>query len=180
MLFYLRTALLAGGADRTAGLGRTFEYPETCKAQVRSKWYGGFSHTWCIKTHSSWTQHQGGHAATGGKKKNSLGRNNLHLEREFCKLWQCCHSFACELAERCKQLGNARKGAQGLHSNKNCHHYKGIKIINSTRPNIKPKGIPKLASPEEQTLFPKPFFFLVGWGGGWWVCISYLLHLFLY
>lgn len=89
----------------------------------------------------------------GGK---SLGRNILHLEREFCKLWQCCHSCACELAGCYKRLGNARKGAQSL-------HYKGIKIINSIRPNIKPKGIPRLASPEKQTLFPNQEVFF--WGG---------------
>lgn len=92
----------------------------------------------------------------------SPGRNILHLKSEFCKLWQHCHSCPCELLEPCKWLGNTHEGAQSLHSNKNCHHYKDIRIINSTRSNINPKGIPKLASSEEQTLLNKQEFF---WGG---------------
>lgn len=143
---------LAGGADHTGGLGSAFEYPRMQKAQARCKL------DWCgcggLLTHAAreslfvlnstlrWS------CCHYRKKKEPLGRNILHLKREFCEPWQSCHSCSCEFLEQGKWLGNTLEGAQSLHSDKNGHHHKDTRMLNSTRANINLKGSPKLGSSE--------------------------------
>lgn len=146
---------LAGGADQTAALGSTSEYLLIQKTQARSK---------CLPCHGcredSYTQSTLIHPGLDIKVvmlqwDGGRGKKEETFKREFCEPWQRRHLCPCKLPEQCKCLGNTHEGAQNLHSHNTCHHCQDIRIINNTRSNINPKGIPKLASPKEQLIFLK-------------------------
>lgn len=136
--------------------------------------YRGFSHMWYVIANSSWTQHQGSHAATGKEKQQTkTGKKHFALQEGI--LWAVATLPLMSLwtPREVQAAGKHPQRAQSLHSDKNCRHYKDIRVINSTRSNINPKGIPKLASPEEQTSFLKKHEFFLGEGDEYVFLIYY-------